>query len=779
MPQPNANPARRLATLDALEARLTGPKRVALFGHRAVGKTTLLAMFYREASAGRVPGVRLAAGDPITAEYLADKIAQIEAGEPPAGTLAETPLRLRLYHGLARLDLIVKDYQGEHVALGSDAPIREFFADCDAVLLCLDPAVDDAAARRRRQQEVEDLIERYIEVADDGTAGRPVALLVTKYDRVIERGGPPPEEVERLVESRYGMTRHALAQHAPRSAVFAVSAYGPQADAAGRPPAELEPMGLEGPLAWLAGQLEDLDREALDWLWDLAPTDAPRLTRCVQAFERRYPRSTYTDTFRRRLTAIRRRRTVRRALLATTGLAALGVSLAGYDAWGYRSALAFERSNPPAPAVEARWTRLLTWHPTLPLFFPRDAEQGRKHLRTWRVKAAEARLAAGAGGAEVVASMRDLKEQAPELAPDIERVEQAGNLAEQERRWRALDVADLVAIDDPQGHLSQVRQFLRDYPEGRHTPEAVSLAKGLESLVAADRDRTDRHAVDALVRASGLPDVPVRDLIERAEQFLTEHPDSRYKGEVDELLTGFVRRLDEADIDRARSFSREHPTNFVVRREKYQDYLKAHAEGGRFLAEATAALDQIDRDRDVYLYRQAYDHAVAHPDDVPAIAARMRTYLEANPAGRFAAAAKGYIAWWERISVPGTYKVVLRRGRVEPGVDKYFNGGGPDLSVKVTVAGVDYGPSPVVRDSHTPIWDWSFPTPVRWKYGDPIKVRILDNDWSVSGVYTIQSTASDKLALRMLSGPLRPATGGSTQLVFASDFQEPSLPKPE
>src|SRR3954452_6201133 len=130
---------RRKTHLDALERRLTGPRRIALFGHRNVGKTTLLAMFYREASTGRVPGVRMAAIDPASAEYLAEKIAQIEAGEPPAGTLAETELRDRLYHGPGRLDLIVKDYQGEHVTLGSDAPIQEFFADCDAVLLYLAP----------------------------------------------------------------------------------------------------------------------------------------------------------------------------------------------------------------------------------------------------------------------------------------------------------------------------------------------------------------------------------------------------------------------------------------------------------------------------------------------------------------------------------------------------------------------------------------------------------------------------------------------------------------
>src|SRR5271165_7168113 len=214
----------RTARLDALEARLKGPKRIALFGHRNVGKTTLLAMLYRQASSGRIPGLRLAAADAKSAEYLAEKIAQIESAQPMAGSLAETELKLRLYHGPARLDLIVKDYQGEHVTLGSEEPIQEFFADCDAVFLCLDPEGSSAPAdRRQRQQEVENLLERYIERSNDLSVGRPVALLLTRFDRVLASidaaeqavnlaTGVSTEFVERLVDQQYGMTRHALAE---------------------------------------------------------------------------------------------------------------------------------------------------------------------------------------------------------------------------------------------------------------------------------------------------------------------------------------------------------------------------------------------------------------------------------------------------------------------------------------------------------------------------------------------------------------------------------------
>src|SRR6185312_2284571 len=202
---------------------------------------------------------------------------------------------------------------------------------------------------RRRQQEVENLLERYIERSEDGTAGRPVALLLTKFDRVLARGeaGQDPEAVERLVEARYGMTRHALARHVPHGAMFAVSAYG-RGSVDGRPPADLHPLGLEGPLGWLAEQLEEVDREQLEWLWDLAPDDLSRLGRCVSAFEKRYPRSDRVADFRRRLSEGRRRK-FRRGLVGTALLAGLvAAGLAGYDMWGYRDAVLFAQGDNPA-----------------------------------------------------------------------------------------------------------------------------------------------------------------------------------------------------------------------------------------------------------------------------------------------------------------------------------------------------------------------------------------------------------------------------------------------
>jgi GTPase SAR1 family protein len=769
---------RRKVHLDAVERRLTGPKRIALFGHRNVGKTTLLAMFYRQASTGQVPGVRLAAIDPPSAEYLAEKIAQIESGEPLAGTLAETELRLRLYHGPARFDLIVKDYQGEHVTLGSDEPIQQFFADCDAVLLCLDPeGSPHPAERRRRQQEVENLLERYIDSSKDGTTDRPVALLLTKFDRVMAQAGPGSDGVERLVEARYGMTRHALARHAPRGAIFAVSSYGRGA-VDGRPPAELHPIGLEGPLGWLAEQLEAGDRDQLEWLWDLAPKDLPRLTRGVAAYERRYPNSDRAEEFRRRLAAARRKRARRTLVGFTAALGLIAAGLAGYDAWGYREAVAFEANN-PATLVEARWNDLLTWHPTLPYFWPERGRQAQEKLAEWRVKAASDRVAAGTADPGLREQLAMIKEQRPALAPEIAKVERSHAEARHDTRWREVKAEAVASADRPDAIDLSLRAFLREFPETPRKAEVEALLQANRARVAERQSMLERRVIDDLIRSAALPNADYPDLIEQSRAFLKDHPESTHRAEVERLLAGYVKTLDDRQFDRARAFSRDFPTHYQARIEKYGDYLKSHEAGGIHTSEAREAKDRILREWDNDAYRVGYDLYTNHPDDVEGVAARLRDYLQQHPEGGHVAAAKDYLAWWDKVTVPGNYKVTLLRGEFDPEIGKWWSGGAPDLSVTIEVGGKIHGPSPTIVNSHKPVWRYTFAQPVVWKLGDPIAIKVVDNDWSDSTVVVLNSRPGDPLAIRLLTGTVKPTKGGPTSLVFASDFKMPVLPKPE
>ena len=74
--------------------------------------------------------------------------------------------------------------------------MQEFFADCDAVLLCLDPE-----GRRRRpptagsgSKKWKTSFERYLDRSNDGTTGRPGALLFTKFERVLDRAQATTED---------------------------------------------------------------------------------------------------------------------------------------------------------------------------------------------------------------------------------------------------------------------------------------------------------------------------------------------------------------------------------------------------------------------------------------------------------------------------------------------------------------------------------------------------------------------------------------------------------
>src|SRR5262249_4319698 len=146
-----------------------------------------------------------------------------ETGQPLPATLGETELRFHLYHGETRLELLIKDYQGEHVAVGRHEPIRDFLCDCDAVWLCLD-VLDTATPESllRAEQEVEQLVEDYLTAEPEGALHRPTAVVLTKAD-LLREAVPTPAD---LVREQFGMTRHALATHFPRHEVFAVSSLG-------------------------------------------------------------------------------------------------------------------------------------------------------------------------------------------------------------------------------------------------------------------------------------------------------------------------------------------------------------------------------------------------------------------------------------------------------------------------------------------------------------------------------------------------------------------------
>jgi hypothetical protein len=118
---------------------------------------------------------------------------------------------------------------------------------------------------------------------------------------------------------------------------------------------------------------------------------------------------------------------------------------------------------------------------------------------------------------------------------------------------------------------------------------------------------------------------------------------------------------------------------------------------------------------------------------------------------------------------------VLRNGQVERRLARTLSWG-PDLSVEIEVAGVRHGPSTIVRNSYTPVWEYEFPRRVRWMLGDPIRIRVTDHDYWRRVVLDVASAEDDPLAMLWLAGDV---FIGDNRLTFASDFMVPALPQIE
>jgi hypothetical protein len=713
----------------ALAERLCRPQRIGLFGRRGVGKTTLLTMLYREAVGGRLPELRLAAADARTAAYLADKVVQLESGQPLPATLGETDLRFHLYHQGRRVELLVKDYQGEHVAVGRHEPVRDFLRDCDAVWLCLDDVPEGSPADRlQAEQEVEQLVEDYLTARPADEPHRPMALLLTKSDRHADAAAP----AERAAE-RFGMALHALATHSPGHAAFAISSLGGPLSPDGSAFSP-RPVGLAEPLVWLVDALRAQDEARLGALWNRAGRDLPLLTRCVTSFGRHYPSAPAAAANRQRLQTLRIRRTRRRVTASAAVAVVLLLALTGYDAYGASAARRFAEEHDDDPAaVRGNWVSYQRWHPTRNLF--------------------------GRSGARAEAEqMRDLDDR-------VNARHYAERLAELTRR-----AADPDA--DPE-EVWQVYRGLRDDFPGREPDAALENLRETARLRRdAARERAARSALADLEVAEGQANLSA--LIARADRFLREHADTPAAGEVKKRRESYLKRLDEHDIEAARDYSAREPRNFHTRRERYREYLDRHPTGA-FAAEASAAVRTIADEWDRFDYRTLRDHYQAHPADLKEAEARGRSYLAAHGQGRFRDAVTEFLRWAEQVVEPHDYRVVLKSGKFDKKIAWYFSRG-PDLSVEIEVAGVRYGPSNIVKNRYDPQWDYEFPRRVRWKFGDPVRIRVYDHDYYKRLVLDLVSDEKDPVALWLLGAEW---SAGNNTLTFESDFRLPVLPPAE
>ncbi|MFL5240470.1 MAG: TRAFAC clade GTPase domain-containing protein [Gemmataceae bacterium] len=725
--------ANRFTDGDLLLERLSRPQRIGVVGHRGVGKTTLLSVLYREAVSGRWPDLRLAAADTRTAQHLADKIAQLESGQPLPATLAETDLRFHLYRQGCRLHLLFKDYQGEHVELGRDEPIRAFLADCDALWLCIDAAIiDQPALLLQRQQEIEQIVEDYLSTAPFHDLHRPMALVLTKADLLSTAGN------RENWTDHVPMARHALNAHCQNGGEFAVSSLGrsspepkgtPQA-----PGAWIEPVNLDQPLIWLAKELQAQDEARLAKLWSLAPNKAKLLQRAGAVVARRYADSSELAKHRVRLRDLTRRRR-RSRLLAVAGTAATVVGgLWTYDAVAHARTIEFEKHHADAPAeVLQTWNSYRNWHPTRYLFSPTAKREEEQRLSVLTAQARQKEIEDGLAA------------------------------------WRK-HAAD--PDSDPDKAWQELAALRASYPEAAIDSDLQKLRDGVQTRRQQQLEKRAQRAYVEMVSAEGSRlDLPA--LRDRADRFLQEYAGTAYEADVRRRRDAIQSRLESNELQAARVYSAEHPLNFQTRKEYYQAYLDNHPNGA-LRSESQEALRTIDGEWDKYDFRAVRDRYTARPEDLQDLTSRCQYYLAVHPQGRFAASAKELLRWCEQVGDTRDYKVVLKSGQFNRRV-AFWLSRGPDLSVEIEVGGIRYGPSPIIANRYDPEWNYEFPRKIRWKLGDSIRIRVFDHDYWKHLVVFVDSD-NDPLAMRLLSGVV---DTGKNVVTFESDFAMPTLPRIE
>jgi GTPase SAR1 family protein len=775
-----------------LADRLCRPQRIGVFGHRGVGKTTFLTMLYREAVGGRIPNLRLAAADARTADYLADKILQLEAGQPLPATLAETDLHFHLYHQNTRLDLLLKDYQGEHVAVGREEPIREFLRKCDAVWLCLDVGVAAASdSCLHSQQEVEQLVEDYLAAQPPGTPLRPMALVLTKADLLPST---VDNSITMLVQEHLGMTRHALLLHSPQHAVMAVSSLGQPipthalaiaGDNSADDPGEVEappafqprPTGLAEPLLFLTTSLQEQDEARLAQIWQLEPNNLGLLQRCSDCFTRRYPDAQATRKYAFRLRQLRSKIQRRRLLVAGSALMTLVLALWGYDAWGRYQVQCFERAQrDDSAALLQEWQQFLKWHPTRHLF-------------------------PGGGGPHAESDhLRDLE------------------LADLRRQAEDPDVS-------PETIWDRFQKFREDHPDQNIDDPIQEFRNTLKARRDAERERKAVLAFEGMLRKEAQIDLPAQ--IAEADKLLAEYGDTGTAGKVKERLSGYQRRVEEQVFESARTFATENPTRFPAQQENYRKYMHRYPQGvfveqarkaleassaewdkydfetarayskqkpfnfstrqenfskylqqhpqGAYAAEARKALEAVAGEWDKYDFRKVRDHFQEKPGEVKELDTLCRAYLAAQPTGRYRDSARELLRWSERVRGDNEYKVTIKSGSFDPKSVGYFSRG-LSLSVELEVNGVPYGPSTIVKRSAEPEWNYEFPRPIRWRLGDRVRVKVIDHYYWQRTIVDVSSDNDDQVAMKMLSGSV---SSGKHTLIFESDLGIPVLPKLE
>lgn len=247
-------------------------RKIGIHGARGTGKTCYLACLYgqRVTEAAAVTFC-----DDHSIDHLQAAWKILEKGDVPDATALTLPTELHfaVHAGGIGWDVQTRDYAGTLVQRSNTGlpelkqEVKEWLKSCHAVLLFLNiDSRNDArdSAVKDRHDELDLLLTELRRLSPDGnTIGRPLALLLTKWDVQGEISDNEDREKERALKYLDG--RPALKQIADalkncgdRVEVFPVSAFGAHRNGNKPPAGGPKPFGLHAPLVWAVQRSDEM-----------------------------------------------------------------------------------------------------------------------------------------------------------------------------------------------------------------------------------------------------------------------------------------------------------------------------------------------------------------------------------------------------------------------------------------------------------------------------------------------------------------------------------------
>lgn len=178
--------------------------KLSIFGPRGCGKTTYLTCLY--AQGGKVGSFAISAKDEPTRNYLAERWHQLFTGTELAPTaLGLIPLHLVFSANRQAYDIELQDFAGALVMQdrGQDEvkkklkdALRKSFQESSGLMIFIEAGEPDFQSQFDRRVELDSLMEVLHEQNNRELITRPIAIVITKWDKIISSTGKSDQAKE-------------------------------------------------------------------------------------------------------------------------------------------------------------------------------------------------------------------------------------------------------------------------------------------------------------------------------------------------------------------------------------------------------------------------------------------------------------------------------------------------------------------------------------------------------------------------------------------------------